>query len=313
LPVTVAEDFPYGTGLALPAVYLHPDDPSTAGFDPHKLQEVDRIVHAAIRDSAFPGAQVAIIKDGILAYRKSFGTYTYDVRSREIDNGTMFDLASLTKVIATTTAVMRLYDQWKVLLTDPVGKYIPEFATGKKSAITIWHLLTHTSGLKPFLKLYDVCKTPEQAMDSIYASELIAAPGDSTVYSDLGAITLGKIVERISGMPLDEYTKENLFAPLGMSNTMFNPPASLQQQTAPTEIDTVWRMRLVQGTVHDERAALLGGVAGHAGLFSTASDLAVFMQMLLNGGTYGGKHYLNSSTIKTFTTRQSETSTRALG
>jgi beta-N-acetylhexosaminidase len=313
LPVTVSDEFRFGTGLDLPQVNLRPDDPAAAGFNPEKLLQVDHIVTRAIRDSAFPGAQVAILKDGMLVCRKSFGTYTYDASSREIDNNTIFDLASLTKVIATTTAIMKLYDEWKLLLTDPVGKYIPQFSTGPKSAITIQHLLTHTSGLKPFLKLYDVCRTPEETMDSIYASTLIARPGDSTIYSDLGVITLGKVVEAITGSTLDEYVASTFFRPLGMRRTMFNPQESMWSRAAPTEIDTVWRMRLVQGTVHDERAALLNGVAGHAGLFSTASDLAVFMQMIMNKGEYGGVRYLKSSTVDMFTRRYSEASTRALG
>ncbi|HET6272267.1 MAG TPA: serine hydrolase, partial [Bacteroidota bacterium] len=154
---------------------------------------------------------------------------------------------------------------------------------------------------------------PEAALDTIYASRLVATPGDTMIYSDLGMITEAKLVEKITGMPLDVFARQEFFEPLGLRQTMFNPPQSLWREVAPTEMDTVWRMGQVQGTVHDERSALLGGVAGHAGLFSTASDLAIFMQMLMNGGTYGGTRYLSDTSIALFTRQQGTTSTRALG
>ena len=313
LPVTISERFSFGSGLELNQSSLRIEEPAVAGFEESRLAAIDELITAAIRDSAFPAAQVAIVKDNLIVYNKSFGTYTYDRHSREISPRSMFDLASLTKVIATTSAVMKLVDQRRLSLDDPVGKYLPQFAAGPKAAITIRHLLTHTSGLAPFLKLYDVAKTPEAALDTIYASRLVATPGDTMIYSDLGMITEAKLVEKITGMPLDVFVRQEFFEPLGLRQTMFNPPQSLWREVAPTEIDTVWRMRLVQGTVHDERSALLGGVAGHAGLFSTASDLAIFMQMLMNGGTYGGTRYLSDTSIALFTRRQGTTSTRALG
>ena len=313
LPVSIRNDYAYGSGITSSRVSLRRDDPAAAQFDNRKLFRVEEIITSAIRDSAFPCAQVVVAREGKVVLQKSFGTYTYDATSRQIDASTMFDLASLTKVIATTSAAMKLYDQNLLSLDDPVSKYIPQFGSGPKARITIRHLLTHTSGFKPFLKLYDVCKTPQEALDSIYASELVAAPGDTMIYSDLGIITLAKIEEKITGQPLDQYVRQQFYEPLNMHHTMFNPPADIWQQVAPTEVDTVWRMRLIRGQVHDERSFLLGGVAGHAGLFSTASDLAVFMQMLLNGGTYGGIRYLSEGTVKLFTQRQSATSTRALG
>jgi beta-N-acetylhexosaminidase len=313
LPVSIPGMFKYGDGIEYAQVYLRKDDPSYAGFDALKLRDVEKIVAEGIRDSAFPAAQIAVVRNGIVVLNKSFGTLTYDPSSRETNSSTMFDIASLTKVVATTTAVMKLYDGKKLPLDDPVSKYIPQFSSGSKSRMTIRHLLTHTGGFKPFLTLIDVCKTPQETLDSIYASQLVAAPGDTVIYSDLGMIVLGKVVEKIAGMTLDRYVKETFFEPLGMNSTGFNPPQSTWKSIAPTEVDTVWRKRLVQGTVHDERSALLGGVAGHAGLFSNTTDLSMFMQMLLNRGTYGGVRYLSPETVELFTRRQPGAGTRALG
>jgi CubicO group peptidase (beta-lactamase class C family) len=225
----------------------------------------------------------------------------------------MYDCASLTKVIATTSAVMKLHDEKRISLDDKVSKFIPQFSEGKKSELTLRHLLRHSSGLPPFRQLWKICPDAKSAIDSIYATNLVANPGDTTIYSDLGFITLGKIIEQVSGKSLEKFVKENFFEPLGMTRTMFKPPKELWENVAPTEYDSLWRKRLVQGVVHDENADFLGGVSGHAGLFSTSSDLAIFMHMLMNGGTYNGKRYLDSSTIALFTKKQSETSSRALG
>ena len=224
----------------------------------------------------------------------------------------MYDLASLTKVLATTTATMKLVEDGKLSLDDTVKKFIPAFATKEKERITIRNLLLHNSGLPAFKSLLN-CKTPEEVLDSVYNSALVYRTGDSTVYSDFGFITLGKIIERIAGRTLDQYVEETFFEPLGMTHTMFNTPDSLQANIAPTEYDADWRKRLVQGTVHDERAAMLNGVAGHAGLFSTASDLAIFIQMLMNGGKYDGMQLLKAETIKLFTKPNNGKGSRALG
>lgn len=313
LPVSVPGLYEYGSGLLYAKSYLRRDDPSFAGFDPEKLSRVDAIIEEAIRDSAFPCAQVAIMKDGILAYEKAFGTYTYDSASREIDGGTLFDLASTTKVFATTAAVMKLYDQKKLSLDDSVSRFFPQFSEGSKRAVTIRHLLLHTSGLPPFRKLYETCTTPEQTLDSILTTSLVAAPGDSTIYSDLGMIVLGKILEKITGMPLSNFVSQEFYQPLGMNTTVFTPSKAFAATIAPTEVDSIWRKTLVRGSVHDETAALLGGVAGSAGLFSTVSDLAIFMQMMMNKGTYGGRRYLSDSTVAKFTRRESPQSKRAFG
>ncbi len=313
LPVTASDEFPFGSGLTFSQVCLRDDDPLIVGADPVKLIRIDTLMAAAIRDSAFPGAQVLVAKDDVVIYDKAFGTYTYDVASREITRATIFDLASMTKVVATTSAVMRLYDEGKLDLEDRVGKYVPQYTQGEKAEITIRHLITHSGGLPPFRKLWELCRTPEEALDSVYATGLVYAPGDSMVYSDLGMIIVGKIVEKVAEMGLDQYVKKEFFAPLGMNQTTFHPPESWLPRIAPTEVDTSWRKMLVRGTVHDENAAFLGGVSGHAGLFSCTSDLAIFMQMLMNGGTYGGRRYIKESTVKEFTRRQSDLSSRALG
>jgi beta-N-acetylhexosaminidase len=313
LPVTIPGLFPYGSGVTLAHDALREDSPAAAGFERARLRAVDRVIKDAIRDSVFPGAQVAIVKDGVLALNRAYGTHTYELASRDVSPETIYDLASLTKVIATTTAVMKLHDEGKLSLDDQVAKYVPQFSTSPKSRITLRHLLTHTSGLPPFRQLWKLASSAEAALDSVYATQLVAVPGDTTIYSDLGMITMGKIVEKITGMSLDAYMKQEFFEPLGMTSTTFTPLQEWWVGIAPTEVDTGWRRQLVWGTVHDENADLLGGVSGHAGLFSTATDLAVFMQMLLNGGTYRGEKYLNGETIMQFTRRQSESSTRALG
>lgn len=310
LPVSIPGVYPRGAGVRFAQSYLRVDDPSFAGFDPKRLAELDDIILSAIHDSTFPGAQLVVVKDEIIVYNKAFGTYTYDPASQQVDEATLFDLASLTKVVATTASVMKLYDQQKLALDDSIGKYIPCFGTAAKSGITIRHLLQHRSGLPAHRAFWTIAPNPPAAFDSMCTTPLVAAPGDSTIYSDLGMIVLGKVVEQVAGMSLAEYASQEFYQPLRMVSTVFNPSKAMRPFIAPTEVDTLWRNGLVQGTVHDENAWFFGGVAGHAGLFSNATDLAVFTQMLINGGTYGGVRYLADSTVKTFTQR---TGQRALG
>lgn len=313
LPVTLNEAMPIGTGIELPQSQLRRDDPSAAGFSPEDLAHVDELVERAIADSAFPGAQVAVIKDGMLVYSRSFGSLTYGPGARPVDAATRYDCASLTKVVATTTALMKLYDMNKFSLDDPVGAYLPDFSQGEKSPVTIRHLLLHRSGFPPYRQLWKICPDARHALDSALATPLVAKPGDTTIYSDLGMIALGRLVETLAGMSLDTFVRREIFDPLHMVNTGFRPDSSSRERIAPTELDTAWRKTLVQGSVHDENAALLGGVAGHAGLFSTASDLAVFMQMLLNRGVYGGRRYISEGTIYEFLSRKAPGQERWLG
>jgi beta-N-acetylhexosaminidase len=313
LPVTIPGLFPFGAGLQMIRTELRTDDPIVAGFQSARLAAVDSIVLAAIRDSTFPAAQVAVVKDGIIVLNRAYGTYTYDRSSPEIDPSTLFDLASVTKVVATTAAVMKLYDQKRLRLDDHVSQYLSAFGSGPKEAVTISQLLTHTAGFPPFRNLRELSSTPQAALDSALATPLVAPPGDTTIYSDLGMIALGAVVEQITGQPLDAYVRQEFYEPLKMINTTFRPSPAVWSQTAPTEFDSLWRKMLVRGTVHDENAAMLGGVAGHAGLFSTASDLAIFMQMIMNGGTYGGRRYLGDTTVALFTRRSAPGSSRGLG
>jgi len=313
LPVTIPGRYAFGAGIDIPQSQLRRDEPSAAGFDDEDLSRVDEIVRQAIADSALPGGQVAIVKDGLLVYNKSFGTQTYEQGSRVVDANTMYDLASVTKGVATTAALMRLYDQKKIDIDYPVVRYIPSFGGGERDAITIRHLLLHRGGLPPFRQLWKICPDAASAMDTVIATPLVAHPGDTTIYTDLGMIILGRLVEEVAGMPLDLYVKREFFDPLRMTCTMYRPDASLRDRIAPTEVDTVWRKGLVQGTVHDENAAFLGGVSGNAGLFSTASDLAVFMQMMLNKGTYAGRRYISEGTMYEFLGRRLPRQQRWLG
>jgi CubicO group peptidase (beta-lactamase class C family) len=297
------------------AQMLHEGSAQQAGFDPNRLANIDNIITQAIADSAFPGAVLLVARNGIVAHHKAYGRYEYSKDSKRVDVNTLYDLASLTKVIATTSAIMRLFDEHKLSLDDRVAKYIPQFGQRGKDKITIYNLMVHNSGLPAWRKFYEFCSDPQCVLDSVYATPLVYATGESSVYSDLGLITLGKVIEKVSRTSLDTYVDSVFFKPLGMKNTMFNPPQALMERIAPTEVDTYWKKTgvAVRGRVHDENAAVLGGVSGHAGLFSTASDLALIMQMLLNGGSYNGLRYLNESTILAFTRRQSDKSSRAIG
>ena len=277
------------------------------------FEKVDSIIEEAISDSAFPGGVLLVSKDGKILHEKAYGNYTYDHNSQRMKLSTIFDLASVSKVVGTTTAAMMLYDQGKMDLDDKVTKYLPRFGNNGKENITIRNLLLHNSGLAPFKKYYDLYSTADEVINDIMNLTPEQEPGSKYVYSDLGMITLQKVMEKISGKSLDKYLNDNLFKPMGMNSTMYNPPANLKNNCAPTEYDDFYRMRQLQGEVHDERAYMLNGVAGHAGLFSTAPDLAKFLQMILNKGEYNGKQFIKPETVELFTKKQSEQSTRGLG
>ena len=313
IPVTIPNSFEYGSGIDLTQSVLRKDSPVNVGMNRDSLARLDSIMNEAIQDHAFPGGQLLVAKDGAVVYNKSFGSFKYSSGSPKVDGSTLYDLASVTKVIATTSAIMKLFDESKIQLDDPVTKYIPEFGNHGKEKILVRNLLLHNGGLPAFKRLYLTCKSPQEVLDSVYQTETIYPLGDSTVYSDFDFILLGKIVEKISGATLDKYVDSVFFKPLGMKSTMYKPPSSIWEKVSPTEYDSIYRKRLIQGEVHDENACALGGVSGHAGLFSTASDLAIFLQMIMNGGSYGGKQYLKPETIKFFTSRQNQHSSRALG
>ncbi len=302
LPINIPGFAALGTGLTYPKTTLRYDYPDEAGFDANKLAKLDTIMEKAIQDSATPGAVLLVVRNGIIAYHKAFGTYSYDPYSRKVNVNSIYDMASITKVAATTISIMKLYEEGKIDLDDPVAKYLPKFAQNGKDKVTIKNLLLHNSGLPSWRPFYQLCKSPDEILDSIYAQPLVYKTGDSTVYSDLGFITLGKIVEVVTNMPLDQYVKKTFYIPLGMKSTTFLPPKDWVDFIAPTEYDSLLG-GFVHGVVHDENARALGGVSGHAGLFSNARDLAVLMQMILNGGEYGGKKFFKKETVELFTKR----------
>jgi CubicO group peptidase (beta-lactamase class C family) len=226
---------------------------------------------------------------------------------------TLWDLASLTKVVGLTSAMLQLVAQGRVHLDAPVQQYLPEFAGAGKERVTVRHLLTHTGGLTSWRPLHKEAVSPDSAVALALATALDTAPGIQMVYSDLGLIILGKVVERVTVQTLDRYLAEHVFHPAGMMETMYNPPVALRSRIAPTEIDS-WRGRHLRGEVHDENAFALGGVAGHAGLFSSAEDLARFARLYLNRGMLDGRRILDSVNVERFTTWQdSARHNRALG
>ncbi|MGB7586089.1 MAG: exo-beta-N-acetylmuramidase NamZ domain-containing protein [Terriglobales bacterium] len=247
-----------------------------------RLASLDAIVEDAIQDGQIPGAVVLVWHDGQVVYRKAFGNRSLEPHREAMTTDTIFDIASLTKVVATTVAVMQLVQKGEVRVNEPVAKYIPEFAQNGKEDVTIRELLTHFSGLPEDLDLSQSWQGHDAALQIAYAEKLIDPPGSRFLYSDINFIALGALVERVSGMLLDKYCRENIFAPLGMARTRFLPPPSWLMKIAPTQFDE--ENRMLRGIVHDPTARRMGGVAGHAGVFSTADDLSKFAQFLLNGG-----------------------------
>ena len=240
-------------------------------------------------DSAFPGATIAVGYRDSVVLLAAVGHYGADDK-RPVTTETIYDLASLTKVIGLTTAAMMLVDQGKLDLDAPVQRYVPAFQGANKERVLIRHLLTHSSGMPAWRPLYAEAKTPEEALALVDTTALLKQPGDTFVYSDLGAITLTQAVEAITGQRLNDFLDARLFGPLGMRSTRYLPPESWRERIAPTENDTVFRHRLLRGEVHDENAGRLGGVSGHAGLFSTAPDLARFATWLLRLRTIDSLH-----------------------
>ncbi|HLP17920.1 MAG TPA: glycoside hydrolase family 3 N-terminal domain-containing protein [Bacteroidota bacterium] len=316
LPVAIPGLYEFGDGVLYGIqAGLRVGEPDEAGFNDTFPSSVDSVVNAGIERHAYPGAVLLVAKDGIIVHDKAYGRYTYDADAPAVTPETIFDLASLTKVISTTTAVMRLVDEKKIDLDLPVAAYIPAFGQRGKEKLTIRNLLLHNSGLPGWKKFYTICADPKCVMDSLYATPLEYPTGTQTVYSDLGFITLGKVIEKVTGITLDRFVDSVFFKPLAMNSTMYLPSVSLKGRIAPTEIDSFWHktFKPVQGRVHDENAATLGGVSGNAGLFSTAGDLVRLLQMELNGGIFSGVRYIKRETIKEFTHRASDLSTRCLG
>lgn len=274
---------------------------------------VGQLLADAVRDRAFPGAY-AIIGDsrGVLAEHGD-GRLDWDPAAPRPTRTTIWDLASLTKILATTTALAQLVERGAVELDAPVFRYLPEWRGGGRDAVTVRHLLTHTAGLPAFRPYDRDTQRPDSLATLIFWTPLERSPGERMVYSDIGAYVLGSIVERVSGDSLHVYVQRHVTAPLGLRETLFRPPRALRPRIAPTEIDSL-RGGLVHGAVHDERAYYLGGVAAHAGLFGSARDLARFATLMLRGGTLDGVRLLQPRTIAAFTAYADSTfSNRALG
>jgi CubicO group peptidase (beta-lactamase class C family) len=303
--------------LVIPAATAVPSDglplkaPSAVGMSAERLAAIDRVVTRGIKAGGYPGAAVVVGRKGAAVWEKGFGSLKWTSGSAAVSaEQTIYDLASVSKVVGTTTAVMVLVDEGKIHLDDPVSRYLPEFSGGLKDQVTIRHLLTHRSGLPAGRDLWRDARTPADAKRVAISTPVYCRPGVCFEYSDLGADVLGWVAEAAAGQPLDEFLSERVFQPLGMKETTYRPSAALRARIAPTEV-TPPRGYPLQGEVHDENADVLGGVAGHAGLFSTAADLAVFAQLMLNGGEYNGVRVVSDSTVRLFTRRAA--GTRALG
>jgi uncharacterized protein YbbC (DUF1343 family)/CubicO group peptidase (beta-lactamase class C family) len=292
-------------------------------FDSRRFDAIEPLVRDAIAEKKLPGAVVLVGRRDRVLYQKAFGHRAVVPALETMTTDTIFDLASLTKVVATTTSIMLLVEQGKIRLSERVAAYVPGFERYGKGDITIRHLLTHVSGLRPDVDLAEAWSGYEKAIALAIEEVPTSRPGERFVYSDINFFLLGDIVRRVSGVPLDRFARERIFDPLGMRDTAFNPHASLVPRIAPTESCTRYGwpcqgpdMTMLRGFVHDPTARRMGGVAGHAGLFSTAADLAIFCRMLLNGGVHDGTRILSPLAVEKMTsaaTPDLEVNTRGLG
>jgi beta-glucosidase-like glycosyl hydrolase/CubicO group peptidase (beta-lactamase class C family) len=319
LPVTIpGVDLKAGYGMQVPAnpMTLQPMDVRGESL----LKPAFDVVEKAIADRAFPGATLAVGFRGKLSVH-AVGKQKYDAKSPAVSADTMYDIASLTKVVVTTTLVEKLVEgdfPSPLNLDAPIERYLPEWPKGPqpewRHKVTVRNLMTHTSGLPPFKEYWRTSTSKQETLARIIAEPLEYEPGTKVVYSDLGIILMAEIIQRLTGKPLDVLANENIFGPLGMNHSMYNPPKAIWPEIAPTEFDSQLRHRMLQGEVHDENAFAIGGVSGHAGVFSTSGDLAVFCQMLLNGGVYAHHRILRRATIAEFTSPQPlAQNTRTLG
>ena len=304
---------------------------SGLGFDLARLAQLDTVVNDAIADKRLPGAVVVVGRGDTVVFRKAYGNRAVVPAREPMTLDTIFDLASLTKVVATTPSVMLLVEEGKIRLTDPVATFIPEFAKYGKDRVTVRDLLTHMSGLRPDLDLGFDWRGYDEAIRLAAEEVLTAPPGRRFVYSDINFFLLAEIVRRVSKQPLDQFAKQHIFQPLGMRETMFKPPAALLPRIAPTEPCTPFGwpcqgpavsgveaadMKMLRGIVHDPTARRMDGVAGHAGLFSTAADLVLYCRMLLGGGAIGATRILAPLTVGRMTspaTPAGEPGVRGLG
>ncbi len=337
LTKTYSEKYVQGTGYITNATRLKYTVPEDAGVNSNDLKEIDDIVNEGIAKKASPGMVVLVAKDGKVIYNKAFGYHTYD--NLQADKVTdIFDLASVTKTTATTPSVMRLVEEKKLKLDTNVGYYIAKARTSPMNNINVREVMLHQAGFIPYIPFHNYVKEGDYSRDSSAAyptkvadnyyikkgffndfmwPKMLNSPiktRGSYVYSDISMYVMQDIVEHISEMPEDQYVQQNFYIPLGMQTAGYLPRNRFSKdRIVPTEDDKVFRKTLLEGYVHDQGAALKGGVAGHAGLFGTANDLAIYNQMLLNKGTYGGEQYFTPQTVEMFTTKQSNVSRRGLG
>lgn len=326
LPVDLNQ-YEYNTGITTKNYTKNAHEKNNVFY----LTKIDEIINHAIKEKAFPGCSIIIAQGKHVLYEQNYGTYSY-LDHRKVNSSTVYDLASVTKVMATTLAVMKLYEEHKICLTDKISKYLPYLQGSNKQNITVQQLLTHTAGLQAWIPFYLETQnknhslkdewwqrsySPDYAIhvakdmylrtdfeDTLTAriTQSALKGNNDYLYSDLGFYLLAAIVKQVSGLTLDVYTRTFFYQPMGLANTTFCPLSSIaESHIAPTEYDTLFRHQLLCGYVHDQGAALLGGVSGHAGLFSTTNDLLAICQMLLDGGLYQGHRYLKASTIATFT------------
>ncbi len=292
------------------AQHLLPEaDPAAVGMSAERLSKVDSVIREAIERGEVPGAAVLIAHRGSVVYRKAFGHRALVPVAEPMTEDTIFDAASLTKVIATATSIMVLVEDGKLSFTDTVAGYIPDFAQNDKGKITVLNLLTHSSGLRPDLDLDEPWVGYDTAIALACQEKPVALPGEKFIYSDINYFLLADIVQRVSGQTLSEFARERIFSPLGMKDTGFRPDLSVIGRVAPTEPRD---RAMLRGTVHDPTAYRMGGSAGHAGLFTTADDLAIFAQMLLGQGVYDGVRILSPLGVLAMTTPQSPVGMTAL-
>jgi len=327
LPVTIPDIANRGSGLYIESQpWVEQENPLEPGTELMTIRAneigvdiapITIMLNDAVQDSAFPGGVILAAKNGKIFLHEAFGYHTY-LKRNPTARGNIFDLASITKVISTTSAIMNLVEEKKLKLSDRVIDFVPEFKGQQskyfkqKENTTIQQLITHTAGLPPFKQYYLMDGNQQTRLDSIFNTEPQRASSDTLIYSDIGLIVLGKVVEVASQQSLDEYVDSVVFKPLGMNSTFYNPSMEKLQRIVPTE-NSKFHQKLIRGFVHDENAHSLGGVAGHAGLFSTAKDLAIFSQMMLNGGRYGWKRIFMEETIIQFTTRPNEVEGNSYG
>jgi beta-N-acetylhexosaminidase len=343
LPVTVCENYKYGSGIVAPAL-MPKATPEETGLDSKKLSVIDSIANAGIAGGAYPGCVVLVAKDGKVVYDKAFGKYNYDSPEPVMLNS-IYDMASVTKICATTLAVMKLYDEGKLKLNKTLGDYLPMVRGTDKQNLNIEKVLLHQAGLVAYIPFYKetIDRVTQRPLPAYYRSEKSDSfsvrvaqnlylrndwvdtmykriltsklgPADKYIYSDNDFILMAKVVEAISGMPIDQYVDKYFYQPMGLSSTGFKPREKFDtNRIAPTEFEKYFRLQHLHGDVHDPGAAMFGEVAGHAGLFSDAENIGAILQMFLNGGSLNGKQYIKPETLKLFTAYNSNISRRGIG